>query len=262
MQRNNLSVTNKLIHFWHGVWTFALRDIKTRYAGSVLGIVWILLYPISMALITSVVFALAFKKTVEQIPYFLYTLAGFSAWIFFVQSVISATRSLVQNRDIVVNNNLRTEFILGGLILSRAVDFIITTIFLIIIAIIFRVFYFNLIIFIESVLVLLLITINISLITAAGNVYFRDLQVLIDIILNILFYATPIIYPLNAIPKKYLWIFCLNPLTSIFSGFRASIFHIPFSNLVLNCILLGLLILTYIIFIIYKKIEKNFAQFL
>jgi len=251
-----------LSYFWFGAWTFAFRDIKTRYAGSILGAIWILLYPLSMAAITSIVFALAFQKTVENVPFFLYTLAGFSAWVFFVQTISSSARSLVQNRDIIVNNNIPTELILGGVVLSRCIDLCITTVFLIIVSQIFGVLIFSPWLFIESVLALLFITSIISMIVAAGNVYFRDVQALVDIFLNILFYATPIIYPLSSVPTRYLWIFNLNPLTPVFSGFRASILPVSSNFMSLNLILITSFLLILIFFVIYKFLEKKFAEFL
>jgi len=249
-------------NFWFGASIFAFRDLKTRYAGSILGAIWIILYPLSMAAITSIVFALAFQKTVENVPFFLYTLAGFSAWIFFVQTINSSTRSLVQNRDIIVNNNIPTEFILGGVALSRCVDLCITTIFLIISATFLDVISFSPWFFLKSILILLLITCTLSLISAASNVYFRDVQALVDIFLNIIFYATPIIYPLSAIPARYLWIFNLNPLTPVFSGFRASILPFSFNFSSLNLILVISFLSLLIVFIVYKRLEKNFSQFL
>lgn len=257
-----MKIYKSLSYFWFGARTFAFRDIKTRYAGSILGVIWILLYPLSMAAITSIVFALAFQKTIENVPFFLYTLAGFSIWVFFVQTISSSARSLVQNRDIIVNNNIPTELILGGVVLSRCIDLCITTVFLIIVSQIFGVLIFSPRLFIESVLALLLITSIISMIVAAGNVYFRDVQALVDIFLNILFYATPIIYPLSAVPKRYLWIFNLNPLTSIFSGFRKSIIPVAFDNSELILILIVSAILILIVFTVYKHLEKKFAQFL
>jgi len=257
-----MKIYKTLVYFWFGAQTFAFRDLKTRYAGSLLGVIWIILYPLSMATITSVVFALAFQKTVENVPFFLYTLAGFSAWIFFVQTITSSARSLVQNRDIIINNNMSTELILGGVVLSRCVDLTITTFFLIVVSRIVGTFSFNPLLFAESVLALLFVTCIISMIVSAGNVYFRDVQALIDIFLNILFYATPIIYPLSAVPGRYLWIFNLNPLTPIFSGFRASILPVSFDFLSLNWILITSFILMIIFFAVYKYLEKKFAEFL
>lgn len=250
------------VNTWFGLSIFAFRDLKTRYAGSYLGATWILVYPLSMALVSSVVFALVFKKTVNNVPFFIYTLSGFAAWVFFVQTISSSARSLIQNRDIIVNNKVNTEIIVGGVIVSRLVDLMITTTFLTVVSLVFGVLSFNPLVFAKSMTALLLATIAISLMVAAGNVYFRDVQALVDIFLNIIFYATPIIYPISVVPERYLWVFRLNPLIPIFSGFRGAIIQIPYDLRALDYALISLPILIFIAFKIYKRLERNFAQFL
>ncbi len=250
------------VNTWFGLSIFAFRDLKTRYAGSYLGATWILVYPLSMALVSSVVFALVFKKTVNNVPFFIYTLSGFAAWVFFVQTISSSARSLIQNRDIIVNNKVNTEIIVGGVIVSRLVDLMITTTFLTVVSLVFGVLSFNPLVFAKSMTALLLATVAISLMVAAGNVYFRDVQALVDIFLNIIFYATPIIYPISVVPERYLWVFRLNPLIPIFSGFRGAIIQIPYDLRALDYALITLPILIFIAFKIYKRLERNFAQFL
>lgn len=257
-----MKLMKPFVNTWFGLSIFAFRDLKTRYAGSYLGATWILVYPLSMALVSSVVFALVFKKTVNNVPFFIYTLSGFAAWVFFVQTISSSARSLIQNRDIIVNNKVNTEIIVGGVIVSRLVDLMITTTFLTVVSLVFGVLSFNPLVFAKSMTALLLATVAISLMVAAGNVYFRDVQALVDIFLNIIFYATPIIYPISVVPERYLWVFRLNPLIPIFSGFRGAIIQIPYDLRALDYALITLPILIFIAFKIYKRLERNFAQFL
>lgn len=257
-----MKLMKPFVNAWFGLSIFASRDLKTRYAGSYLGATWILVYPLSMALVSSVVFALVFKKTVNNVPFFIYTLSGFAAWVFFVQTISSSARSLIQNRDIVVNNKVNTEIIVGGVIVSRLVDLMITTTFLTVVSLMFGVLSFNPLVFAKSMTALLLATVAVSLMVAAGNVYFRDVQTLVDIFLNILFYATPIIYPISVVPERYLWAFRLNPLIPIFSGFRGAIIPIPYDLRSLDYALITLPVLIFVAFKIYKRLERNFAQFL
>lgn len=254
--------SKNISYFWYGALTFAARDLKTRYAGSLLGIVWIILYPLSMAAITSVVFALAFQKNIENVPFFLFTLAGFSAWIFFSQTISASARALVHNRDIIVNNKMPTELILGGVVLSRCVDLGITSLFLTVAAGFTGVLSIQPLLLLQVLFILFLITIVVSMLVAASNVYFRDVQALSDIILNVLFYATPVVYPLNLIPEKYLWVFNLNPLTPVFMGFRSSFLPLAFDTDSLSYLLPGAIIATVPAFFIYKHLERKFAQYL
>jgi len=241
---------------------FAKRDIKTRYAGSFLGTAWIVLYPMAMATITSLVFSIAFQKTIQEIPFFIYTLAGFACWIFFTQSISSSARSLVQNREIIINNKIDTELIIIGVLISRSLDLLVTTLFVVIASLTLHVFIFSLPTFILSILALILIVLILSLLVAAGNAYFRDVQALTDIFLNIVFYATPIVYPLVAIPEKYRGLLTLNPLTSIISGFRSALLPLPTNvNYLMIAVIVEILLLVFV-YRLYKKLERKFAELL
>ena len=243
-------------------WTFAARDIKTRYAGSFLGTTWIILYPLVMAIITSVVFSIVFKGYVDGVSFFLYSLSGFSFWIFFSQSITAASRSLVQNRDIIINNKISTELIVFGVIISRSLDLLVTLLFLIGAAIYLREFVFLPGAFVLSLGSLYLIVLSLSLLVAAGNVFFRDIQAITDILINILFYLTPIVYPLSVIPAQYRNLLSVNPLTVIVSSLRSSIIPVTNGNMNLIPFIFIEAVILILIYLIYKKLENKFAQVL
>ena len=243
-------------------WTFARRDIKTRYAGSLLGTTWIVLYPLIMAIITSVVFSIVFKGYVDGVSFFLYSLSGFSFWIFFSQSITAASRCLIQNRDIIINNKISTELIVFGVIISRSLDLIVTTIFLVAAALYLHEFVFLPGYFILSVAALYLIVLALSLLVAAGNVFFRDIQAVTDILVNILFYLTPIVYPLSVIPSKFRSYLLINPLTQIVSSLRSSIIPVTTDHLNLIPLILIETLALILIYLLYKKLENKFAQVL
>lgn len=254
--------TKHIQQLWHGALTFAKRDLKTRYAGSILGISWIVIYPLSMALITSFVFAFAFKGNVDNIPFFLYTLTGFSVWIFFSQTVAASCRALIQNRDIIVNNKIPTEIILGGVVLSRIIDLFVITIFFSLVAIKLGFFVFNIFLFVESFFVLIAFTFALAMLVSAANVYFRDVQALTDIFLNLLFYATPIIYPIAIVPTDLLYIFNFNPLTSVVMSYRKSFLISNFEIYYLHWVFVTTFLIFPLAYLTYKSLERKFAQYL
>ena len=69
--------------FWNITINFLRRDIKARYAGSLLGLVWVIAYPLIMTLISTLIFALIFSRKVGEVPYFLFAMVGFIVWRFF-----------------------------------------------------------------------------------------------------------------------------------------------------------------------------------
>jgi len=86
-------------------------------------------------------------------------------------------------------------------------------------------FFVNLLILIPASIWLLFLTIGVSLLTSSLNVFTRDISYLIKPLNRILFYATPIIYPLDIIPPQYHILFALNPLTMIFKLVQQSLFN-------------------------------------
>lgn len=252
----------KASNFLSAVMVFARRDIKTRYAGSVLGLSWIVIYPLVMAAMATGVFSIVFKDSVQNVPFFVYSLAGFSVWIFFSQAVISSARSLVQNREIIINNKIDTEVIVLGLILSRSLDLFVTTIFLTIAALSLGIFTFHPVNLLLAIIALFLFVIILSLFAAAGNVFFRDVQAITDIFINVIFYATPVVYPLAAIPDFIREFIILNPLSIIISAYRSS--FLPLSDTGPKIIYLIVLELLSVLVVrrFYLKMEKRFAEYL
>ena len=220
------------------------RELIIRYSGSILGSLWIVIYPLAFTFITTTVFSLIFNNKIEGINYVLFVLSGNILWVYFSQGIISATRSLVINREIVANAKFDWSTLVIGSVLVRLTDFTISFIFLI-----FFTLYLNQPIFWSSFLVILiiffqtLVIIGFGLILAILNVFYRDIQNIVEILMQILYFMTPIIYPLSIIPREIIWILKINPLTNILLIFRqilfglqidyATIFLVTFESVIL-----------------------------
>lgn len=205
------------------------RDVTVRYTDSLLGPLWIVAYPLVLTLVSSIVFSFVFRGTVEEAPYFLYVMVGFVSWIFFSQTTSAATRSFVSNRDIICNNKIPTESIVAGVVLSRLLDYYINLVFLIVFIVAFSKppTLFSVLLVLLVSIVQTCLQIGISLITASANAYYRDVQNVIDIILQILFYTTPIVYHVSIVPERLRFLAYINPLTYAIDVYRAALFGRP-----------------------------------
>ena len=113
---------------------------------------------------------------------------------------------------------------------------------------------------IMSLLALALFTLGMTFFFAAANVYYRDVAHILQILLSAWFYVTPIIYPLDAMPPKYQWIFKLNPIIYVINGFRLSVYYgqlpkLPSIAASFICAFISL----FIGFSIFRKYQKNFV---
>jgi ABC-2 type transport system permease protein len=202
-----------------------VTDFKLRYQGSVLGYFWSLFKPMMMFGVLFVVFTYIIP-TGKDVPHFpVYLLLGIVIWTFFVEATTMGLGSIVGRGDLIKKVSISKISIVISSILSAGVNLALNSI----IVVIFMIFNgaevnwlllpFVILLMIE----LVLLAIGLALILSALYVKFRDFAPIWEIILQVLFYATPIIYPftlaLNAHPK-IAEILSFNPLTQIIQDFR------------------------------------------
>ena len=106
-----------------------------------------------------------------------------------------------------------------------------------------------------------ILCLGLSLIVSSVTVFFRDLQHFIGVILQLLFYATPIVYSIQTIPEQYRWILKINPMTYIIEGYRDIFYNQCMPDMKMLEIVLAIGIATCIIgYIIFNKLQKKFAE--
>ena len=108
----------------------------------------------------------------------------------------------------------------------------------------------------------LIFTAGLSLLLASFNLFYRDIQYLLSLIVSLWFYLTPVIYPVEQFPEKYRWIFAINPMSVITNAYRQVVLSGGEPNLKsLGVALLTSLILFVVSFLIFKKNEGEFADY-
>jgi lipopolysaccharide transport system permease protein len=193
---------------------FAIREIKSRYKSSILGFLWIVIFPLATAIILSLIFGTFIRISTEGVPYFLFLLSGLLYWNFFQQGFILAKDALIWNRDLVVKTAFPKVTLPLSYVLSRVPDFFVSFLILLIFYLIYGYnLNINFILIILFILPILLFLAGISLIISSLNAVFRDFGRIVDLFMTLLFYATPIIYPDTAIPHQYKLFVLLNPIS-------------------------------------------------
>ncbi len=198
----------------HLIWILAWVEFRQRYKNSVLGYLWSLLEPLLMLSILYLVFSNLMKYPVEHYPLFL--LMGIILWSFFTRattaslSCIRFKPSLIKKvyfpRDILVIANCTTAFLMS---LFESVVFVVfMAIFRIPLSL--NVLYLPVIIFLFYLLVL-----GVSLALAPLNVFYQDMQYIWALVLQVGFFATPVIYPLSVFPQDLKQLLSYNPLAQI-----------------------------------------------
>lgn len=198
-------------------------DFKTRYANSFLGFAWVLLKPFLLFTVIFVVFSLFFQSGDPQ--YKLNLLLGILLFSFFQEGTMKGMTSISERSQIF--QKIKFPYIIA--ILASVANSFINFIFGLLI---FSLFFLggslfatagDILYFVVLVVFLVCIVVSFSLVASILFVRLRDLNSIWEIGLQILFYATPVIYPLSFIPERFQQLFLLNPLSIIITQSRSAL---------------------------------------
>ena len=195
------------------------KDVRGKYKNSVLGILWSFLNPLLQIAVYAIVFPLIMKNNLPNYTVFL--CCGLIPWNFFSAAISRTSFTMVENGNIIKKAYFPREILPLSVVTSEAVNFIISTIIILAFVLGYGMGISKFIIFYPLVLLVqYVLLIGISFIVSSVTVYFRDLQHFIGIALQLLFYATPIVYAPGQIPEGFQWILQFNPMTYVINGYR------------------------------------------
>ena len=246
---------------------FAVDDFKGKYAGSFLGITWAFLQPLSTILVYWFVFQLGFRsQPVENVPFILWLISGLIPWFFINEAIIGGTASLVEYSYLVK----KVLFNINILPLAKITSTFFVQIFLILVtalAMLVFGFYPNvyyLEVFFYAVYTVLLVT-AISYFTSAVYVFFKDVLQMVSIILQLIFWLTPMVWDISIMPDYVQKIVKLNPIYYVVFGYRnAFIYQKPlFSEGWLEVYYWVILAILMAVGVgLFKKVKPHFADVL
>lgn len=237
------------------------RDVKVRYKQTLLGAAWAILQP----LFTMLIFTLFFGKLAgipsDDIPYPLFAYAGLLPWTFFSNAVTNSGNSLVGSSNLITKVYFPRLIIPGAAVAAGLVDFVIAFVILIGLMVYYRAgVTWNILMLPLLVWLTTLLALGMGMWMSALNVKYRDIRYALPFLIQLLMFATPIIYPISLIPAKWRWIMLLNPLAGIIESYRSAFFGREFDWLALAlATIITLVLLVYAAFT-FRRMEKSFAD--
>lgn len=221
---------------------------------------WSFLNPLLQIVVYAVVFQVILKNPQEN--YAIFLCCGLIPWTFFSATVTRSAFTMIENGNIIKKVYFPREILPISIVTSEAVNFMISTIIILGFVIFGGIGISKYIIFYPLVLLAqYLLLIGISLIISSISVYVRDLQHLIGVAMQLLFYATPIVYASETIPDNFKWILYLNPMTYIINGYRDIFYNQKMIDVIPTLLLIIIsIILCLIGYIIFNKLQKGFAE--
>lgn len=236
--------------------------LKLRHVGSILGFLWTLLNPLLYIATYWVVFTLFVRMGLDNYPLFL--IPGFLAWNFTFGALVNSSESVINSNYLITKISFPNEILPLTDVGISLFDFLVSLIlYFTALLIIPNVFEISSLLFLLPLIILMqiLITIGLSLIVASLSVYFRDVPKLVQVGGTLLFFLTPIFYPLSFIPESLQKIVILNPIAQIITYYHDILYYGQHPGIT-NLLITGAasIVTLFIGAGIFNKIKSSFAE--
>lgn len=242
---------------------FVARDVKVRYAQTLLGAFWAFFQPIGMML----VFTLAFNKlgrvSAEGVPYPTFVFAGLTFWTFFSRAVMVGADSLVVNATLLTKTALPRLLLPLASIFSALFDFVITFLIMIVISALYGYYPTWRYAFLPLVLAVgIVLAIGLTLLLCAVNVRYRDVRNILPTLVQVMLFASPVLYSLTTLGVHWSRLLdALNPIVGIVEGFRWAVLRTgPPSHIAIISSLLYTAVLLVVGLAYFGRVERLFAD--
>ncbi|HEV7858938.1 MAG TPA: ABC transporter permease [Pyrinomonadaceae bacterium] len=252
----------KLVQYRDLLYTLSVHRIKVRYKQSVLGAAWAILQPLSLMLIYTLIFSLIVRMPTGGTPYAVFAYAALLPWTFFSTALVNATNGLVTHAQLITKVYFPREILPLTYVIASLFDFLIaSTVFAGLmlyyhVALTMRALYV-----LPIILILTCFVTAISLFFSATQVRFRDIGVAMPLLLQLWMFATPVVYPLSAVPARLQAVYKLNPMVGLIENFRQVTLYGASPDLTLlglsTLISVLLLVAAYVYF---KRVEATVAD--
>jgi lipopolysaccharide transport system permease protein len=266
-------ISSQPFSFWgysQRCWTYrrflgvlARRDIKAKYAQTVLGVLWIIIQPLTGLAIFTLFFQEFIPLDTGTIPYPLFAFTGIVAWYYFAYMVAAAGNSLTENQDLIKKVYFPKLILPLTKVLVGFVDFAITF-SLLFFALLFLGYELRWAILAVPLFLLLnvLSGLAIAMWLSALTLRYRDFQHIIPYLTNFGIWLTPVFYPGTIIPDAYSWALYINPLAFVIAGFRWALLGDVLPSVYYLVSLLPVLFLFFTGLVYFIRVERKIVDFL
>lgn len=203
--------------------SFAIKDLKVRYKQTVFGVAWAVLQPVLAVLLFSVIFGRLAGLPADGVPYPVFAFAGMVVWLYFSSSVTAAAQSLVGNRDLVSKVYFPRGLAPAAALVPGLVDLAISLGVLFVLMVAYAVWPGAAALLLPAwVLAAVLVSLATSLWLAAMNVKYRDVKFVLGFLIQVWFFASPVVYSSSLVEGKWQYLYAVNPIVGVIDGFRWS----------------------------------------
>jgi lipopolysaccharide transport system permease protein len=240
---------------------FVWRDLKVRYKQTFFGATWAVLQPALLMAVFSVTLGRIPGIGPIGVPYPLFVFAGLVPWTLFAQSLAGASNSLVGGEAIITKVYFPRLLLPFAAVGSFLLDFVIALGVLVLLMAWFGVVPSLAILWVPALTVLALVTaLGIGTFLAAVNVRYRDVKYVVPFLVQLLLFASPVVYTSSLIPERWKTLYALNPMTGVVEGFRWAVIGGPRPDdlIVVSAAASVLILLGALLY--FRRVERTFAD--
>lgn len=252
----------ELLSYHELIYNFALRNVRSRFKQSALGMAWLFLHPVANVIILTIVFSYIAKTPSEGLPYPLFSFGALLPWTFFSSSLTSGIPSLTNNPNLVTKIYFPREILPISAIIRVSYDTFISALIFIGLLIYYKV---NITLYalyvIPIIIIVFIFALGVVFLLATINVWYRDVAQASGLLVQFWMYLTPVIYPLSLVPKKLMPFYIFNPMVGIVEGFRSALLRGEKPDMKLIGISAFIAVITFITgYVVLKSKECDFAD--
>jgi len=206
------------------VYFLVWRDVKTRYAQSILGIGWAVIQPVFSMIVFTIVFGNLAQVSSDGVPYPIFSYTALVPWTYFSNALTNASGSLIKSSNFLKKTYFPRLIIPVVPVIGKLVDFFIAFLLLFVLMFWFDIAPTIWIVTLPFLIVLMILTATgLGMFLTALAIQYRDVNYGLSFGVQLMMYAAPVVYPTSLIPEPYRLIYALNPMVGVIEGFRASL---------------------------------------
>jgi lipopolysaccharide transport system permease protein len=215
-----MQVLRELFRFRLLLYNLVARDLRVRYKRSVLGVLWAFLEPVALMMLFTVVFSAFLGVGGPSYPVF--ALCGVIVWGFFNTGVVHSLSAVRQNAALVKKIYFPREILPMATVLGRAVHFGLSLILLLPFLLHFQVEITASVLWLPLLMIAQLeLVLGLALLLGALATFYEDVGFIVNFMFSMLFYLSPVVYPVSVVPERFQTVYMLNPVAVLLTAYRA-----------------------------------------
>lgn len=246
---------------------FVRRDFVAKYKQTILGPAWFFIQPLFQTIMFTFIFGTVAGLSTDGAPKGIFYLAGVTSWNYFANCLMTTSNVFTLNANLFGKVYFPRAVTPISIVISNLIQFGIGMILFLIVYAYYIIIgtdiqpNISILLFPLLVLMMGLMGLGLGMLVSAMTTKYRDMQYLVQFGVQLLMYATPVIYPISAIPEKYQWIIMANPMSGIIEAFKYG--FLGTGSLSWSLLTYSAIFTTVIFFfglMVFNKTEKNFMD--